>query len=355
MNKFRSDPQPIQSADSVAAGSRLGASAPTSTEAASGIEPSSPTASPQGPSGPADSAAPGLTAAGDRFYSLALRDLGQKRSRLEAEITVLEQRRDKLEEEIASHFAGSSDALARRVQGFQDYLVGALQELANRAEALNLSPRRVVVQPSPMDAEEQTDTEARRGDQEDQGASRTAGALFGSDAALIRSLLAGFTAPPDAYAPPWQLRRSLGQDHLERLEDWFLAQDGRGAQASSGNRSRNVLVTAGAISILTELYGERFQTLVLAGGPERLGEWRRGLQDSLSLSREDFGPNSGIGLFERPDALIDRADRLEERGELPFIVVDAAEQAVEIPVLQFPLWLAFAADARELALDEAGY
>jgi hypothetical protein len=106
------------------------------------------------------------------------------------------------------------------------------------------------------------------------------------------------------------------------------------------------------VAILGELYGERFQTLVLAGQPERLGEWRRGLQDCLGLSREDFGPNSGVVLFERPDALIERADRLEERGELPFIVIDAAEQVVDIPVLQFPLWLAFAATPAELAIDE---
>jgi hypothetical protein len=91
---------------------------------------------------------------------------------------------------------------------------------------------------------------------------------------------------------------------------------------------------------------------VLAGQPERLGEWRRGLQDCLGLSREDFGPNSGIVLFERADALIERADRLEERGELPFIVIDAAERAVEIPVLQFPLWLAFAAGPDELIEEQ---
>ena len=91
---------------------------------------------------------------------------------------------------------------------------------------------------------------------------------------------------------------------------------------------------------------------MLAGQPERLGEWRRGLQDCLGLTRDDFGPSSGIVLFERPDALIERADRLEERGELPFIVIDAAERAIDIPVLQFPLWLAFAAGPDELALDD---
>jgi hypothetical protein len=110
------------------------------------------------------------------------------------------------------------------------------------------------------------------------------------------------------------------------------------------------LVAAAAIAILGELYGERFQTLVLASQPERLGEWRRGLQDCLGLEREDFGPSSGIVLFERADALVERADRLEERNELPFIVIDAGELTIEVPILQFPLWLTFAAGPGEIAL-----
>lgn len=127
---------------------------------------------------------------------------------------------------------------------------------------------------------------------------------------------------------------------------------GRGAQPSRGSRSRNVLISAALISILGELYGDRFQTLVLASQPERLGEWRRGLQDALGLSREDFGPNSGIVLFERADGVIERADRLEERNEVPLILIDAAEVTVEIPVLQFPLWLAFAASPEEIYEEE---
>ena len=106
------------------------------------------------------------------------------------------------------------------------------------------------------------------------------------------------------------------------------------------------------ISNLGERYGERFQTLVLASQPERLGEWRRGLQDALGLDREDFGPNSGIVLFERANGVLESADRLEERGEVPLIIIDAAEQNIEIPILQFPIWLAFAANAEELYLEE---
>ena len=33
-------------------------------------------------------------------------------------------------------------------------------------------------------------------------------------------------------------------------------------------------------------------------------------------------------------------------------MIDAAERAIDIPVLQFPLWLAFAAGPDELALDD---
>jgi hypothetical protein len=178
-----------------------------------------------------------------------------------------------------------------------------------------------------------------------------AAGLFADDEGLIRERLAGFQGQPDFYADPWQLRRTLDPGGAGLLEEWFLSQGGRGAHSSLGSRNRNALVTAAAIAILGELYGDRFQTLVLAREPERLGEWRRGLQDCLGLSREDFGPTSGIVLFERGDALVERADRLEERGELPFIVVDAAEQVVDVPILQFPLWLAFAARPGELALE----
>jgi hypothetical protein len=203
----------------------------------------------------------------------------------------------------------------------------------------------VIVQPSPLDSNEAAAEPA-------EPVAAPAVGLFSADEALIRAQLERFQGQPDFYADPWKLRRSLEPSAAALLADWFLDQGGRGAQPSSGSRNRNALLTAAAIAILGELYGDRFQTLVLAGQPERLGEWRRGLQDCLGLSREDFGPNSGIVLFERPDALIERADRLEERGELPFIVIDAAEQVVDIPVLQFPLWLAFAASANELALEE---
>ena len=283
-----------------------------------------------------------------QWQELALRELQQQREALEAEIKELSGRRDQLQQEINSSFAGQSDSIARRVKGFQDYLVGALQDLAVAAEQMELVVQPLVVQPSALD-------QAAAAQPASNAASTpppAAAGLFSADEALIRERLQSFQGQPDFYADPWKLRRSLEASGASLLDDWFLNQGGRGAQPSTGSRNRNALITAAAISILGDLYGERFQTLVLASTPERLGEWRRGLQDCLGLAREDFGPQSGIVLFERPDALMERADRLEERGELPFIVVDAAEAAVEVPILQFPIWLAFAGSPTELALED---
>ena len=283
------------------------------------------------------------------WLELALSELRQQRDGLQAEIAELSSRRDQLQQDLNSSFAGQSDAIARRVKGFQDYLVGALQDLAVAAEQMELVVQPLVVQPSPLD---QAAAQAASPAAAAVASPLAAAGLFSNDEALIRERLAAFQGQPDFYADPWKLRRSLEPGGAALLEDWFLSQGGRGAQPSSGSRNRNALTAAAAIAILGELYGDRFQTLVLAGMPERLGEWRRGLQDCLGLTREDFGPSSGIVLFERADALIERADRLEERGELPFIVVDAAEPAVDIPILQFPLWLAFAGTPTELALED---
>ena len=54
---------------------------------------------------------------------------------------------------------------------------------------------------------------------------------------------------------------------------------------------------------------------------------------------------------ERPEGVIERADRLEANEELPFIIIDAAETSVEIPILQFPLWVAFAGSDSEIYDD----
>ena len=278
------------------------------------------------------------------LVQLALSELQERRDALQQEIETLTQRKQQLEKEMAASFAGQSDAIARRVKGFQDYLGGALQGLAQSVETLDLVAQPVVVQPSPLDAQAAADAADQAASA---GAAPALADTFRPDEELIRASLKGFLEQPDFYADPWKLRRSLDAADTAVLEDWFFNQGGRGAQPSRGSRPRNVLLAAALIAVIGELYGDQFQTLVLAGQPERLGDWRRGLQDALGLGREDFGPNSGIVLFERGDALVERADRLEERGEVPLILIDASEQVVDIPVLQFPLWLAFAAGPGE--------
>ena len=307
-----------------------------------------PMAAPAGPE--AQPAQPPAADAG-AWQELALRELSERREALAREIGELETRREAIRAEIAGSFAGQANSVARRLKGFQDYLVGALQDLAVAAEQIDLVPQPLLVQPSPLDAAAAGPTPAA----EAGAAALPAANLFAADAELIRERLQSFQGQPDFYADPWKLRRSLEASAATSLENWFLEQGGRGAQPSSGSRNRNGLVAAAAIAILGELYGEQVQTLVLAGQPERLGEWRRSLQDCLGLGREDFGPSSGIVLFERADALVERADRLEERGELPFIVIDAAEQVVDVAILQFPLWLAFAPTPGELMGEEELY
>ena len=281
----------------------------------------------------------------ETLIQLALRDLQSRRDGLQQEIDTLQQRKQQLEKDMAASFAGQSDAIARRVKGFQEYLGGALQGLAQSVETLELVAQPVVVKPSPLDAQA-AEAAAEQAMANSVGAPALAD-TFRPDEELIRTNLRRFLEQPDFYAEPWKLRRSLDDSDIAVLEDWFFNQGGRGAQASRGSRPRNVLLGAALIAVIGELYGDQFQTLVLAGQPERLGDWRRGLQDALGLGREDFGPSSGIVLFERGDALVERADRLEERGEVPLILIDAAQRVVDIPVLQFPLWLAFAAGPGE--------
>jgi hypothetical protein len=114
-----------------------------------------------------------------------------------------------------------------------------------------------------------------------------------------------------------------------------------------GSRLQNILVGSSIISVIHSLYGDRSRALILANTPERLGEWRRGLQDCLGISRTDFGPERGVVLFESPEALIQKAERLVEDKQLPLVIIDEAEDQVNLALLQFPLWLAFAPDPQK--------
>ena len=224
-------------------------------------------------------------------------------------------------------------------------MTGALQNLSQSVEKLDLVPQPMIIKPSPLD---KVDKSVKDNKEINIPALSD---TFKPDEEIIRKCFSDFSNQPDFYAEPWKLRRSLEGVDIEMLEDWFFNMGGRGALESRGSRQKNILITAGLISILGELYGDQFQTLILASEPERLGEWRRGLQDSLGLNREDFGPNSGIVLFERAEGVVERADRLEDNDEVPLIIIDASERTIDVPILQFPLWLAFAGSSEEIYED----
>jgi len=274
-----------------------------------------------------------------RLVQDGLIQLDQRKQALQIEVEKLERRRDRIQKEMRTTFAGVSQDLAIRVQGFKDYLVGSLQDLAATAELLDLTPPAQET-PKQIPAEESQSSAAVNPKFAEQG--------FQEQAKQIRRTLDQYRTLPDYYGPPWQLRRTFEPIHAERVSNWFFTQGGRGALRTMGSRLQNILITSTIISVLRSVYGGRVRTLVLANSPERLGEWRRGLQDCLGITRSDFGPERGIIMFESAEALAQKADRLVKDGKLPLIVIDETEDLISLSILQFPLWLAFAADPQTL-------
>jgi hypothetical protein len=75
-----------------------------------------------------------------RLVKQGVSDLEKRKRSLELEIEKLERRRDRIDAEMKTTFAGASQDLAVRVQGFKEYLVGSLQDLAAAAEQLDMQP-----------------------------------------------------------------------------------------------------------------------------------------------------------------------------------------------------------------------
>ncbi|WP_353674779.1 DUF3086 domain-containing protein [Synechocystis sp. LKSZ1] len=266
------------------------------------------------------------------------RELEQRKQALEKEIERLERRQERIQQEMRTTFAGASQELAIRVQGFKDYLVGSLQDLVAAADNLELGTGDPWNQPAPAPVANVPPEEAPLG---------FANQSFVEQKRQIQRLIEQYRSRPDYYGPPWQLRRTFEAVPAERVENWFLTQGGRGVVRSLGSRLQNILLGSAVISILANLYGERHRALILANTPERLGEWRRGLQDCLGISRSDFGPERGIVLFESPEALIQKAERLVEDRQMPLVLIDETEEQIDLALLQFPLWLAFAPDPKQ--------
>lgn len=270
----------------------------------------------------------------------SLSQLEQRKQTLQISVEQLERRQERIRNEMRTTFAGTSQDLAIRIQGFKDYLTGSLQDLASAAEQLQLvQPAKEKEKPAQKEAKpvkEQSEM-PQLGQQQFQDTTKK-----------IRRLLDQYRNEPDYYGPPWQLRRTFEPIHGERISTWFFTQGGRGALRTMGSRLQNILVASAGISILHQLYGDRVRTLILANTPERLGEWRRGLQDCLGIGRPDFGPDRGVVLFESPSALTQKADRLVKANQMPLIVIDDSEEQISLALLQFPLWLAFAPDPKTM-------
>jgi hypothetical protein len=277
-----------------------------------------------------------------QIVQTSIADLERQRQKLQISVEQLERRRDRIEQEIDKSFAGASQNIAIRIQGFKDYLVGSLQDLVVIAEEIEFP------QPPPAQIRLQTPittaAPAPATPQDRSANPQFAESAFRATATKVKGTIERYRKAPDYYAPTWQLRRTLEAVHADKVSDWFFTQDGRGAVRSLGSRLQNILVAAAAVSVLRELYGDYLRTLVLANLPERLGDWRRGFQDCLGLSKPDFGSNGGIILFEDPEALVQRADRIVANKEMPLIIIDNSEGQVSLSILQYPLWLAFASD-----------
>lgn len=268
-----------------------------------------------------------------RILSLGTAELEQRRQNLTASIEQLERRQERIRQEMKSTFAGASQNVAARVQGFKDYLVGSLQELVAAAEELSFAPPPA---PTPAPAPERSAPPPPTAIE----------GQFQGDRRKIEQILERYRTRPDYYGPPWRLRRTFEQVHADRVSQWFFDLSGRGALRTMGSRLQNILVVSATISVLRAIHGDRLRTLILIDSPERLGDWRRGLQDSLGISRADFGAEQGVMLFESPDPLAQRADRIQRGGGVPFIVVDESDGRISLSLLQFPLWLAIAPDPR---------
>jgi hypothetical protein len=276
----------------------------------------------------------------------SLSELEQRKQTLQLAIEQLERRQERIRNEMKTSFAGASQDIAIRVQSFKDYLVGSLQDLAVAAEQLELPTFQQSAPQKPAPVEEPQSPQPIQ-------APKFAEQGFQENARKVRSLIDQFRNQPDYYGSVWKLRRTFEPIHAERVSNWFLSQGGRGAIRTMGSRLQNILIASAAISILHSLYDDRLRTLILANSPERLGEWRRGLQDCLGVSRSDFGSNRGITLFEAPEQLALKAERLEKEGFLPLIVVDETEEVINLALLQFPLWMVFAPSPQQMIQQQS--
>ena len=168
----------------------------------------------------------------DEISNEIFRDLVSKKDSLVKEIKELETKKSELEKDIDLNFKGQSDNIAKRVKGFQEYLTGALQNLSQNVEKLELVSQPIIVKPSPLDEKKQNNS--TNNVVNIPALSET----FKPDEEIIKSCFSNFTEQPDFYAEPWKLRRSLDTSDIEIMDDWFFNMGGRGSLESRGSRQK---------------------------------------------------------------------------------------------------------------------
>ena len=90
------------------------------------------------------------------IYEQIFNDLIEKKLLLNKEIKDLENKKISLIKDIESNFSGQSEHITNQVKGFQAYLTGALQNLSQSVEKLDLVPQPMIIKPSPLDKVENT-------------------------------------------------------------------------------------------------------------------------------------------------------------------------------------------------------
>ena len=179
-----------------------------------------------------------------QIFQTSIADLEQRRQKLQISVEQLERRRDRIKQEIDKSFAGASQDIAIRLQGFKDYLVGSLQDLVVIAEEIEFPqpPSAQIRLQTPLGTSTPAPTTPRN------QTPQFAEPAFKATASKVRGSLDRYRTAPDYYAPAWQLRRTLEAVHADKISDWFFAKDGRGAVRSMGSRLQNILVAAAAVS-----------------------------------------------------------------------------------------------------------
>ena len=130
----------------------------------------------------------------DEISNEIFRDLFSKKDSLVKEIKELETKKNEIEKDIESNFKGQSDNIAKRVKGFQEYLTGALQNLSQNVEKLELVSQPIIVKPSPLDEKKQDNSTNNVVNVP--ALSET----FKPDEEIIKSCFTSFTEQPDFYA-----------------------------------------------------------------------------------------------------------------------------------------------------------